>query len=182
MLRPYVREALNPEQLRRPPLDEWLERAARPEPRPPGHLVHQSVPQGQLACERVDVRLGGEEPVGAALHDEPVTPLGDEHAAGTPPGIEDNHLGPRPLELPRGGQPRQPCPHHRDRHTHPRAAVVSCAISASAPMSRGSSFKDLVRSRWTPRRAASARYTTSTSYNTSTWSHTNPRGTRRTAR
>src|SRR5438093_262709 len=104
----------------------------------------------------------------AAFDDEAVVPVGDDHAAGLASRVEHDHVGTRPTELPRSGQAREPRAHDRDRHVHPRAAAVARAISARAPTRSGSSFKDAVRSSRTPSRAASSRYITSTSYNTST--------------
>src|SRR5258705_12183 len=82
----------------------------------------------------------------AAAYDEAIVPLGYDHPTGLPSGVEHDHLGTRPTELPGGGQARQPRAHDRDRHVHPRAAAVARAISASVSTSNGSSFKDGVRS------------------------------------
>src|ERR1041384_6115619 len=182
MPRPYLRKDLYAEQLRRAPLRKRLQTS----PRPPGgssrNLVHQALLDADLARQVLNIRLGGEEPVGASFDNETVVPLGDDHAAGPPSRVEHDHLGTRPTELPGGGQACQPRAHDRDRHVHPRAAAAARAMSARAPTSSGSSFKDVVRSSRTPSRPASSRYTTSTSYNTSTWSLTNPMGTMRNAR
>src|SRR2546428_8749109 len=182
MLRPYVPASLDAEQFRRPALGQRLQTSSSPQCRSPCDLVHQALFDADLARQVLDVRLGGEEAVGPPLHDEPVTPLGDDHPAGLPSRVEHDHVGPRVIQLPAGGQARQPGTHDSHRHVQPRAAAVSRTISASAPTSSGSSFKDVVRSSRTPSRSASSRYTTSTSYSTSTWSHTNPMGTMRNAR
>src|SRR6266568_1353519 len=193
MLRPYVRMALNvdPEQLGGAPLGERLEPRAGPEHRPRRELVHEPVGDTELTRERGDIRLCGEEPVGATLHDEPVRTLRNGHAARPPPALEHDHVSPCLPQLPRRRQPGEPGPHDDDCQapapapapapTHPRSIAALRAIAASASTSRGSSLSDSVRSRWTPSRAASARYITSTSYKISTWSHTNPMGTMRTA-
>src|SRR6266550_5032382 len=182
MLRPYVPASLDAEQLRRPALGQRLQTSSRPQRCSSCHLVHQALLDPDLARQVLNVRLGGEEAVGAAFDDEAVVPLGYDHPTGLPSCVEHDHLGTRPTELPGGGQTRQPRAHDRDRHIHPRAAAVARAISASVSTSNGSSFKDGVRSSRTPSRAASSRYITSTSYNTSTWSLTNPMGTMRNAR
>src|SRR5438093_10011180 len=182
MLRPYVPITLNPQQLRRPALRQRLEPPTRPQRRSPRELVHYAIPDTDVARQLLNVRLCGEEAVGAAFHDESVASLGDDRPAGVPSRVEHDHVGTRLVELPGGGQARQPRAHHGDGHDHPRAAAVWCTISASPPTSSGSSFKEVVRSSRTPSRPASSRYTTSTSYSTSTWSHTNPIGTMRNAR
>src|SRR2546426_2406642 len=153
-----------------------------PERRSPRDLIHQSTLDAELARQVLNVRLGGEEAVGAAFDDEAVVPVGDDHAAGLASRFKHDHVDTRATERPGGGQARQPRAHDRDRHVHPRAAAVARAISARAPTRSGSSFKEAVRSSRTPSRAASSRYITSTSYSTSTWSLTNPMGTMRNAR
>src|SRR5207247_966191 len=95
-----------------------------------------------------------------------------------PGDLDPEQLGRAPLpELPCGRQPGEPRAHHDAAHVHPRSAAAFRARPESASTSSGSSFRDAVRSSWTPSRAASARYVTSTSYRISTWSHTNPNGT-----
>src|SRR2546426_4572221 len=182
MLRPYVPASLDAEQFRRPALGQRLQTSSSPQCRSPCDLFPQALFDAALARQVLDVRLGGEEAVGPPLHDEPVTPLGDDHPAGLPSRVEHDHVGTCVIQLPAGGQARQPGTHDGHRHVQPRPVAVLRAISARAPTSSGSSFKDVVRSSRTPSRPASSRYTTSTSYSTSTWSHTNPMGTMRNAR
>src|SRR5947208_3158249 len=170
MLRPYVPASLDAEHLRRPAHRQRLEPPSRPHGRSARDLVHQPLPDADLARQLLNVRLGGEEAVGPAFHDEPVTPLGDDHPAGLPSRVEHDHVGPRMIQLPAGGQARQPGTHDSHRHVQPRPVAVLRAISASAPTSSGSSFKDVVRSSRTPTRPATWRYTTSTSTSTSGWS------------
>src|SRR3989442_5318017 len=182
MLRPYVPAALDADQSRPPAPGQRLKSWSSPRCRSPCALVREALIDADLARQVLDVRLGGEEAVGPPLHDDPVTPLGDDHPAGLPSRVEHDHVGPRVIQLPAGGQARQPGTHDSHRHVQPPAPAASRTISASAPTSSGSSFKDVVRSSRTPSRSASSRYTTSTSYSTSTWSHTNPMGTMRNAR
>src|ERR1041385_7505175 len=182
MLRPYLYVVLNSQQFGRTSFRQRLELVARPEGRPTRNLAHEPVADPGLAREALNVRLGGKEAVRAALHDEAARSLGDGDAAGSPFRFEHDDLGTRARERPGRGQTREPRPHHRDRYSHPRPAAVLCASSATAPTSNGSSFSEGVRSSCTPSRCASSRYTTSTSYSTSTWSHTNPMGTMRNAR
>src|SRR2546428_384351 len=179
---PSVRVCRNPQNLGALPPGERLHPPPRPERRSTFHLVHQPVADADLARQLLNVRLGGEKAVGAAFHDEAFTPLSDDHPAGLPSPVEDDHFDTRLIHFPGRGQARPPRAHAGDRHGHPRAAAVLRAISASALTSSASSFKEVVRSSWTPSRPASSRYITSTSYNTSTWSHTNPMGTMRNAR
>src|SRR2546426_7543436 len=84
MLRPYVPASLDAEQFRRPALGQRLQTSSSPQCRSPCDLVHQALFDADLARQVLDVRLGGEEAVGPPLHDEPVTPLGDDHPAGLP--------------------------------------------------------------------------------------------------
>src|SRR2546425_272106 len=171
---------LDPDRRRRPPLGEWLESAPRPHRRAPRQLIHQPVGDAELARERGKIGLRREKPIRAPLHEEAVSPLGDDHAAGPPLALEQRHRHARPLELPGGGEPRDPGADDGDRrhgrHRHPRSDAARRARSARHAMRRGSSFSEAVRSRRMPSRAASARYSTSTSYRISTWSHTKPIG------
>src|SRR3989475_865013 len=171
---------LDPEQRRRTPLGEWLESASRPYRRAPRQLIHEPVGDAELARERGKIGLRREEPIRAPLHDEAVSPLGDDHAAGPPLALEQRHRHARPLELPGGGEPRDASAddgdRRRGRHRHPRSDAARRARSARHAMRRGASFSEAVRPRRMPSRAASARYSTSTSYRISTWSHTKPIG------
>src|SRR5213592_4380630 len=161
---------LDPEQLGRAPLPERLEPVPGPEHRSLGERAHQPIADAELACQVLDVALRGEEAVRTTLDDEAV------------PALRDDHVDSALLELPCGRQPGEPRAHHDAPHVHPRSAAAFRARPESASTSSGSSFRDAVRSSWTPSRAASARYVTSTSYRISTWSHTNPNGTMRNAR
>src|SRR5207247_11356306 len=103
-------------------------------------------------------------------------------ATGPPRSLHEHHDDSALLEHPGGRPPGEPRAHHDAPHVHPRSAAAFRARPESASTSSASSFRDAVRSSWTPSRAASARYVTSTSYRISTWSHTNPNGTMRNAR
>src|SRR6266542_6304165 len=181
---PYVRVAFDPEQRGRLSLREGRQRRAVPQHRPVRELIHQPVADPQIPGELLDVGLGGEKTVRAALNDEAIVPLGEDHAARAPLALEDDDFPARRglPQLPRGREARQTRSHDDHRHIHPRSAAAVRAMSASAATKSGSSFNEPVRSRWTPSRVASARYTTSTSYSTSTWSHTNPMGVMRKSR
>src|SRR5437588_3890853 len=168
MLRPYIQRALNVEQLSRPPQGERLEPLPRPDHRALSQLVHQPVPEPELAGEGLNVALAGEEAVGPALHEEAVPPLGQHDAAGASLALEHSHIRSRPRQLPRGRQTGESSADDDARQTHARSAAVRRARSASAATSRALSFNESVRSSRTPSRSASPRYAMSTSYNTST--------------
>src|SRR6266516_7629569 len=99
MLRLYARSALDAEQLRRPPQGERLEPLPRPNHRTLRPLVHQPLPKPELAGEGLNVAVGREEAVGAALHEEAVLPLCHHDAARAPLTPEHNHLAPPPGHL-----------------------------------------------------------------------------------
>src|SRR2546425_627823 len=163
MLRPYVRGHLDAEQLCGAALREWLEPPPGPEARALGQLVHQPVSEPELAGQGLDVRVGGEKAIGAALHDEAVATLGDDDAAQAPLAFQHGHLDAGPRQLPRRRQAGEARPDHGDRQTQPRSAAVVRAICASAATSDGSSLRESVRSSWMPSRSAIARYAMSTS-------------------
>src|SRR3989441_12677479 len=141
-------------------------------------LIHQPVADAELARERGQIGRRREEPVRAPFHKESVPPLGHDHAPGPALALEHRHGHARLLEPPGRGEARDSgADDGNGRHRHPRSDAARRARSARHAMRRGSSFREAVRSRRIPSRAASARYSTSTSYSTSTWSHTKPIGT-----
>src|SRR5207253_9210413 len=165
---------------------------AGPQRRPAGELIDHASADAGVARQLLDVGLGGEESIGPTLDHEavfptrptgPTGPLRHDHSAGPPHGVEHHDRRSRPRQLPCSREPREARSRdrHRGAHSHPRPAAVSWAISATAATSSGSSLSDAVRSRCTPKRPASAWYTMSTSYSTSTCSHTNLMGTIRNA-
>src|SRR5437762_31427 len=164
----YVRGYLDAEQLCGAAFGERLEPPAGPERGAPGQLVHQPVPEPELAGEGLNVALAHEEAVGPALHEEAVTPLGQHDAASASLALEHDHVRSRPRQLPRGRQTGESGADDDARQTHARSAAVRRARSASAATSRALSFNESVRSSRTPSRSASPRYAMSTSYNTST--------------
>src|SRR5437762_13744460 len=102
MLRPYARSALDAEQLRRPPQGERLEPLPRPNQRTLRPRVHQPVPEPELAGEGLNVAVGREVAVGAALREAAVLPLCHHDAPRAPLTPQPHPLAPPPGPLPPG--------------------------------------------------------------------------------
>src|SRR5438034_1138314 len=135
--RPYVRGYLDPEQLCGVAFGERLEPLPGPNHRTFRHLVHQPVPDPELAGERLDVGLRREKAVRSPFHDESLPPLSHHDTARAPLALEHDHLCPGPDQLPRGRQAGEASPDDDARHTHPRSPAARmrsgrlCAVNST---------------------------------------------------
>src|SRR5438093_5328632 len=97
--RPYVRGYLDPEQLCGVAFGERLEPLPGPNHRTFRHLVHQPVPDPELAGERLDVGLRREKAVRSPFHDESLPPLSHHDTARVPLALEHDRSEEHTSEL-----------------------------------------------------------------------------------
>src|SRR6059036_2969736 len=175
--RPYVRGYLDPEQLCGVAFGERLEPLPGPNHRTFRHLVHQPVPDPELAGERLDVGLRREKAVRSPFHDESsrrsvtTTPPARRSLSSTitsVPALISSHAADRPVRpapttthvIPTRAPPRCGAPGPRaQRRATDRRATSRCARAGhpAAPRARGTRRRCRTRPRHDRTRIRSAR-------------------------
>ena len=145
--RHFALRCVDPQQRGRAAFIERGQLAPVPERRATRLLIDYAIGDAERVRERRQLRLTGEEAVGAAFDYEILELLGDDDSTGAPFALEDDDLvAARAGELPGGSQPRDSCADNDDFQSQPRCPTAARTASATAATSPGSSLSESVRS------------------------------------